>query len=1092
MSDSSNTARSSHLHPLRPRAHRRVFLEWALPALALGVLPACGSEASRPSSEEIRVDPLPAEVSTPAPGTLTNGLLDCAVSPFGRRLLVGGEHEVYVGFRASQGHPFTFSQERGGAAGAETLDRLWTFSNAESGRNSTSLHRTVAADLNGDGRSELVHSFKDASNGTQFMTVTNPGTGSPSVSYWYGSNLNNYRATASAAGNLDRSSNADDELVWGFIDSDNMLQVFMFDGSATGTINHANGSAQGYWRRSTAAGRVGVRYLDMATGDLDGDGFDDEIVLAFLDGLSMVQLVVLKFESGYTLPNSQAVHYRELATTSIGLLGTETSELKVAVGNIDGDFKDELVVGFGVRDPDVTMATQLQLRTFKLGPSKTTLNPLSSWDRQFRFRNLGLAIGDTDRDGLGEIALAFHGFESSITGGPTVINIGTGFNALTLNAEYSTLIPQNHLYSPADSRTSLDSLSLAVGDLDKDGMQDLVAGFRDSGNALQLVRLEDQQTPGAGLQLLSSRRDTTLTSASGISVALGDWTDDSLRGHYEPVTGSTLRCQTVVEPQISSAIFVPPFWKNINWQLKSGSIGESSRYGESNESSVTTTSSHSVSGYIGGGVDAEAFEVAVKVTGGYEWSASQTRTTGKAESRSITTGWTNSDDFAVVENHTYNCYSYQVRQGTTPIDAWARFCELQSISEESPVLNTWDVQYSPLNNANTSQWAPVVRDWSNLALFRGGSAVQSSTDWGGVASRAADGNLDGVFSRGSMTQTYRENTPWWQIDLGSSQQVGKVRVWNRSKSDYCDEGPCRERLQNFYVFVSDTDFRTISNDPNVLKNDSRVRVFSYADVVGEVGTVLTLQQGAPVTGRYVRVQLAGVGILSLAEVQIFGANHVEPDSYPMAVQDLVKNDGKFEALIYNKLTATAQWVSVRGNLLWNGANDNVLGGKTIGPGGGIASWSLIDERTNTQTSADAKSNTARVGISMEASIGAIKKVHLGVAYEFASGVTRSESRTLSWTNSLELGGGVGGFPSTINGQVVLWPSQCNYQVRPYYYEVTDRSNDGFEHRFLVVDYLVPDGLNRAANMTPCLNGQFSPAFAPAVEERATTLESSLR
>lgn len=1070
--------------------------------LLASTVTACGADS--PESAGVQVDAPHVETLISVPKLLaTPSSLDCSKSPFGQRLLITGENEPYVTFRSSAGAPVAYTFDRYGTPGSEELDRTWTFSNSDLARKTITLQKDVAADLNGDGRSELVMSFKDANNGTQLISLTNNGSGTRTPYYYAAPNLNNYSETAIAAGNLDRSSNGDDEIAWGFIDSDGMTQIFMFDGNASGAIGHADGYAQGYWRRSAATGRVGVHYLDMATGDLDNDGYDDEIVLAFMDSQSMVQVVVLKYQPGYTLPNSMAANYRELASTRIDLHGTQTPELKVATGDIDGDYKDDIIVAFGVRDPDTSMATQLQLRAFKLAYDKTTLDPFIQWDRQFLFRGLGLATGDTDGDGLAEVVLAFHGYDSTLLNGNQSIAIGTGFNALTLDAHDAsatlpgddTFLIHGSLFSAANSRSggSMSPVSLAVADMDNDGKRDIVAAFKDGGNALQVVRLEDQSAPFTTLQLASVWRDIGTPSPGFVTVALGDWTNDSIRAQYEPINGSAMSCQTVVEPQITAAIFVPPFWKNINPQNSSGSIGESSLVGKSAESSLTSTTSNSVTGYVGGGVDAEAFSVSVKASGGYEWSASSTSTSGSGDSTTTSSAWTNSDDFAIVQNHTYNCYTYQVRQAGTALDSWARFCDHRGVAEESPVLNTWDVQYSPINNANTSQWAPIVRDWSNLALFRGPFTAQSSTCWSGDPARAVDTNTNGIYGGNSIANTCYETTPWWQVDLGQSQPVGKVRVWNRSKKDSCDDGPCPARLKDFYVFVSDTDFRSISNDPNVLKNDPRVRAYYHPGMGGETTTLLTLSQGEPITGRYVRVQLAGTGYLSLAEVQVFGTNHVEPDRYPAAVRDPTPNDGEFEAELFDTLSQTYRWVKVKGNLLWDGTTRNVLGNKTIGPGGGIASWSLTQERSGWSTDASSTSNTWNAGISLEASGGVLYKVEAGISYEFSSGVTRDESHTMSWSQSFELGGGVGGFPSTVDNRVVIWPTQCNYQVRPYYYEVTVRSNDGYEHRYMTVDYTVPSTLDRSANLQRCRAGQYSlPSFSAATEPAPSKLEALLR
>ncbi len=63
----------------------------------------------------------------------------------------------------------------------------------------------------------------------------------------------------------------------------------------------------------------------------------------------------------------------------------------------------------------------------------------------------------------------------------------------------------------------------------------------------------------------------------------------------------------------------------------------------------------------------------------------------------------------------------------------------------------------------------------NLALGR--PATQSSTGYDSPASRAVDGNTDGNWYNGSVTHTNFDNQAWWQVDLGSVQQIDNVGVW---------------------------------------------------------------------------------------------------------------------------------------------------------------------------------------------------------------------------------------------------------------------------------------------------------------------------
>jgi hypothetical protein len=142
----------------------------------------------------------------------------------------------------------------------------------------------------------------------------------------------------------------------------------------------------------------------------------------------------------------------------------------------------------------------------------------------------------------------------------------------------------------------------------------------------------------------------------------------------------------------------------------------------------------------------------------------------------------------------------------------------------------------------------------NLAL--GKPASQSSIAFDAPASRAVDGNTSGNWSNNSVTHTNFEHQPWWQVDLGSVQQIGAVILWNRTDC-------CSERLSNFYVLVSDNPFS--SADLTATINQAGVSNYYTADSVGTSKEI-----GVYRSGRYVRVQLAGDNYLSLAEVEVRG------------------------------------------------------------------------------------------------------------------------------------------------------------------------------------------------------------------------------
>ncbi len=150
--------------------------------------------------------------------------------------------------------------------------------------------------------------------------------------------------------------------------------------------------------------------------------------------------------------------------------------------------------------------------------------------------------------------------------------------------------------------------------------------------------------------------------------------------------------------------------------------------------------------------------------------------------------------------------------------------------------------------------APVV---VNLAASR--TATQSSTDFSAVASRAVDGDTNGVLAANSVTHTANQSQPWWQVDLGSANTVDSVTLWNRTDC-------CADRLADVYVFTSGISMsnRTLAQ----LVADPTVGVRRLAGLGGSP-SVSVATGGAQ--ARYVRVQIGGVNPLSLAEVQVFGS-----------------------------------------------------------------------------------------------------------------------------------------------------------------------------------------------------------------------------
>lgn len=65
-------------------------------------------------------------------------------------------------------------------------------------------------------------------------------------------------------------------------------------------------------------------------------------------------------------------------------------------------------------------------------------------------------------------------------------------------------------------------------------------------------------------------------------------------------------------------------------------------------------------------------------------------------------------------------------------------------------------------------------------LHREGEATQSSTVQEAQAARAIDGNAETAFDKGSVSQTDKQDYPWWQVDLKSMQPIAQIRVHARA------------------------------------------------------------------------------------------------------------------------------------------------------------------------------------------------------------------------------------------------------------------------------------------------------------------------
>ncbi len=156
--------------------------------------------------------------------------------------------------------------------------------------------------------------------------------------------------------------------------------------------------------------------------------------------------------------------------------------------------------------------------------------------------------------------------------------------------------------------------------------------------------------------------------------------------------------------------------------------------------------------------------------------------------------------------------------------------------------------------------AADVPPTSNMALT--GQASQSTNMYvnAGLASVA---NNSVVLPKGDFTSTRPEPRAWWQMDLKQTSKIDQMVIFNRIDVP--------SRVGNFRVSVWD-------GDPEKGGTERWGKNYSYAAGHLPAGGSLTINGNATFEGlrldevkegRFVRVQLLGSNILSLAEVQIW-------------------------------------------------------------------------------------------------------------------------------------------------------------------------------------------------------------------------------
>lgn len=282
----------------------------------------------------------------------------------------------------------------------------------------------------------------------------------------------------------DLDNDGDEDILLGFGSGSNgrLVRVHLLEGRV-------------HWFGELQAGSAFYRGVDGQTrpacGDVDGDG-RDEIVVGFgPSGATRVQV----FDDA-----SRDFAPIEIAGRTDGMLVVPQSApmnpgglaLYPALGDLDGDGRDELVVGFGRDDyAEIAILDDL-LSDFAPHPYRTSSSPIVRIDGPHRAVDVGHthpALGDWDGDGRDEIAV---GFGRQSGGWVALIEDARG-----LRYGSTSIFPMIQL-GRLSYRFTMGEIWPSLADVDGDGRAELVAGF--SGNASH--ELQTVSVPTGGTQWL--------------------------------------------------------------------------------------------------------------------------------------------------------------------------------------------------------------------------------------------------------------------------------------------------------------------------------------------------------------------------------------------------------------------------------------------------------------------------------------------------------------------------------------------------------------------------------------------------------------
>jgi hypothetical protein len=362
--------------------------------------------------------------------------------------------------------------------------------------NNTQVNAVVAGDVDGDSKVEVVTAgtYFDGSRTCAQLIEWNAATLTVKrVTFWYWNSNTSVKSVAI-----------------GDVDGDGQIEIitggYYWDGSRNcaqliewkGADLSVDRLTFWYWTGNTVVNSVGV-------GDVDGDG-QVEVVTAgsFVDAGGMkAQLIEW---TGAALVPERLTFWQWFGNTAVN---------SVALGDVDNDGQVEVVTGGYFTDAGVAKAQLIEWAGSSLVPERLTF-----WLWGTRSVVNSVAVGDADGDGQTEI----------VTGGYYTDSNGLNAQLLELHGSNLAYELQTHWIWSGDTVVN----SVAIADLDSDGLQEIVTGGYFTQGGVLNAQLIEWVGSALSVDRLTSwylNRDTTINSVA-VGDVNGDFQTEVVTGGY--------------------------------------------------------------------------------------------------------------------------------------------------------------------------------------------------------------------------------------------------------------------------------------------------------------------------------------------------------------------------------------------------------------------------------------------------------------------------------------------------------------------------------------------------------------------------------